>query len=397
VGPRLARGAGGGGSVGFDGLGDGVEAVEEAAGFGPKLDVRAFQVERAAGPSDEAGPAASGASLGVVTAQIMPRWWGRRQIASCPAGRRQRNEQTLGQRSKRHHVVPRMYIERWADENGRVHVADLAQRKSYLASIGDVPVLNEFYTLEAEDGSKSDAFENVLSDVEGKAASVFQALEEGHWPLDRERREVMANFVALQIARLPSLRQVMDDGLTQIHRKMAAMTLASDTAFDQMIDGAFGPGTSDADRARTRAALEEDFEVRLTGAGFADAMLEVIGGVLQPIYDMKWTLVTAKESEFITSDKPVFHWRYPQWPENQPVGLFSAERTHLPVNRHQILVMRFEFDGDKLVPSAPDDEQLMLAPGVHIVNANVAIASDRKFFIHPDALSNPDFTFRPLA
>jgi len=55
--------------VGVDGLGDGVEAVEEAAGFGHKLDVRAFQVERAAGPRDEAGPAASGASPGVVTAQ----------------------------------------------------------------------------------------------------------------------------------------------------------------------------------------------------------------------------------------------------------------------------------------------------------------------------------------
>ena len=88
-----------------------------------------------------------------------------------------------------------MYIRRWADDNERVHVVDLAAGKDYLASIADVPVLNEFYTLESEDGTKSDAFELVLAGVEGKSASVFDAIEAGEWPLDDEHRGVMANFV----------------------------------------------------------------------------------------------------------------------------------------------------------------------------------------------------------
>src|SRR5262245_56667069 len=191
MGPRLAPRPDDGEPVCRDGRGDGVGAVEQAAGFGHKLGVGPFQRERAVSPADKAGAAAARGEPGRGHERIIPRRPGRRQIASCPSqGTRQRNEQTLGQRSKRHQVVPRMYIERWADENGRVHVIDLAQRKSYPASIRDVPVLNEFYTLEAEDGSKSDAFENVLSDTEGKAAAIFKAIEEVQWPLDRGQREV---------------------------------------------------------------------------------------------------------------------------------------------------------------------------------------------------------------
>lgn len=288
-----------------------------------------------------------------------------------------------------------MYIRRWADDNERVHVVDLAAGKDYLASIADVPVLNEFYTLESEDGTKSDAFELVLAGVEGKSASVFDAIEAGEWPLDDEHRGVMANFVALQMARLPSMRNVMDESMTQINQMMAQMTLASPEAFEKTLEAVSGQSATEADRAALRGALgEESWETMLTGAGFMDMMLEGIDEVLQPIYDMRWTLVTAERGEFITSDQPVFHWRHPTWPENRPWGLFTSERTHLPINRHQIMTMKFEFDDqNKLVTRRPDDEQTMLAPGVHIVNANAALASDRRFFVHPSALDDPDFTF----
>jgi hypothetical protein len=59
VGPRPARRTGHREAVGLDGLRDGVEAVEQAASLGHKLDMRPLQIERAVRPGNEPGSSAS--------------------------------------------------------------------------------------------------------------------------------------------------------------------------------------------------------------------------------------------------------------------------------------------------------------------------------------------------
>jgi hypothetical protein len=288
-------------------------------------------------------------------------------------------------RAKRHHVVPRFYLRRWADERDRVYVVDLAAGHERLSSTESVCVRKDFYTFEAEDGTRSDGFEQVLSGIEGMASSVFRSIDAGAWPLDAEQRGVMANFIALQMARLPDLRRVLDEAVSKMNERMRQVTLADDDEFEHMILDVVGPDATDADRAQYRAALAEPFDARLTGAGFADMMVEAIDEVLQPIYDMRWTLVEAAEGEFITSDHPIFLWRRPEWPEHLPYGLFTAERAHIPISRQHVLMLTHE-TGD-------DERATMRKEAVRLVNANAAFAVERCFVLHPSMSSDATSLF----
>jgi len=112
--------------------------------------------------------------------------------------------------ARRHHTVPRFYLEGFSTA-GRIVTVELPGDRRFTSSTKDASVWTGFYDLPGHpDGS--DAFEKALSKIEDAAAAVFrQIVEEKVWPLAPADRQVLAEFVTVQVLRGPNERQRMEE------------------------------------------------------------------------------------------------------------------------------------------------------------------------------------------
>ena len=109
-----------------------------------------------------------------------------------------------GQEPRKHHLVPRFYLDRWA-ESGRVMVTDLDAHKSHQVDPKNALIETDFYRVPPGTviGSESPVvWEAMLSTVEGAAAAVFDKLDRlGYLSLDSNDLGRLVEFVAVQITR----------------------------------------------------------------------------------------------------------------------------------------------------------------------------------------------------
>jgi hypothetical protein len=117
-----------------------------------------------------------------------------------------------GKLKRRHHTVPRFHLERFANERRQLIRVPLAGPRSHPASIGDASVEKDFYLIEREDGTRTDALEDLLSEAEGRAATAVRAVvDEGAWPIPDEHRHGIALWAASQALRTTANRQSGDE------------------------------------------------------------------------------------------------------------------------------------------------------------------------------------------
>lgn len=109
-----------------------------------------------------------------------------------------------GQEPRAHHVVPRFYLDRWAEDN-RVLVTDLDAHKSFNADPQKTLIENDFYRVPAGTAAGSDSpvvWEAWLSQIEGIAAGVFDKLDRsGAASLGCDDLGRLAGFIAVQVTR----------------------------------------------------------------------------------------------------------------------------------------------------------------------------------------------------
>ncbi len=100
----------------------------------------------------------------------------------------------------RHHVVPRFILEKWADKGGRVRVRSKVSDEVYDQHVKDLGI-TDFYTAVSVTGTLDASMEEIISVIEGEAASVIRELMSPFSSLrrlDADRAASLANFVAFR-------------------------------------------------------------------------------------------------------------------------------------------------------------------------------------------------------
>jgi hypothetical protein len=107
-----------------------------------------------------------------------------------------------GQEPRRHHLLPRFYLQRWAVED-RVRVIDLERdRNAYETAPERAAIETDFYRLLDSKGMSPVYWEAWLSQVEGHAVSAFEVLDTDRpGDLDEEQHQWLALFLAVQMTR----------------------------------------------------------------------------------------------------------------------------------------------------------------------------------------------------
>ena len=257
------------------------------------------------------------------------------------------------------HVVPRGYLNLFAFKGMIVcHFTDDGRVEAINTS--NVAVRKNIYAERMDDGCLSNAVEQAMGPSESSAIDIFQEIE-AHWPLDRNDRATLAEYLGLQVVRGPAWMHNFEE----IRRQSM-------------------------DRARRQSELTSDawklVEAELGTDRFRlETMMGQIAKMGSLLGSMHWSLLRFGKPRLLTSDHPVApvplvvpgDRRIPSAVPQR--GFMNTVEFLFPVTPCHALVLSWR--------NAPDGEETMVDAPVHMaksINGSVRAQAQRQWFHSPE-------------
>jgi len=278
---------------------------------------------------------------------------------------------------RRHHTVPKFHLARFANDRSQLTRVALPGDKRHLISIRDATVERDFYLIEEEDGTRSDALEDLLADSEGRAAAAVRALvDEGVWPIPDQVRWDLAGWAASQALRTTANRQSSNEVADMMFKLAIGVGGKKKTA--RGLREALGrePSPAEIDREWERLSDFDGYTVKPHPNGHLSLLMTLWPGTAHMFHDRGWSVVRFEHKALVTSDNPVHLVPAPDHPEWSGVGLATAAQIFLPLDRRVGLIMGEV--GGKDMQAAPS------ADLARRMNAALAMSATAAVFHHPD-------------
>ncbi|MFE4949569.1 DUF4238 domain-containing protein [Leifsonia sp. NPDC056665] len=294
-----------------------------------------------------------------------------------------------GQEPRRHHLVPRFYLDRWADR-GRVRVVDLWEgRRAFELSPERAAIETDFYRFEEPVDGVSPVFWEVwLSVVEERASLAFDRIEgEGLASMNSDDHEWLALFLAVQLVRSRTDRV--------LRRHMFVQELVTLRDFDgpenavqalAASGSAYVPADAkqfDADIARF---LADPVEVPLTREEDLRAMAHLATSIA-PLLLTRHMAMYFTERAIITCDEPVVELHEYMGAPAFWSGVWGAPIFAFPFNPRAVLLL---YRKDLRIPLEPGST-LTTSEGVDLASVVLANAYRYAFGRHGDRLAEKLF------
>lgn len=288
-------------------------------------------------------------------------------------------------RAKRHHLVPQVYLRRFADERGRITMVDVQTSAPVVTTLGNVAVEGNFYTVQVEDQPSDRLEQRHLSRIEGLIGRALAGVDHG-WPPVGLVRSGLANFCALQIVRGREFRDWQTHAFDEAH-KARFRSMSRDDLREQLTEAQGAPPSEDELDGLYEFVRAEEYTVGTEQTFHLLGMLDVGADLVEPLSRMRWDLFEIEEGdevEFVTCDEPVVRWA-----EHDPgrtayfkMGIFKAEEITLPLDRRRMLVVR---------PNSQGRGRKSFVNGTKAgeLNRRTVANARRYFFFHPEAKPHP--------
>jgi hypothetical protein len=275
--------------------------------------------------------------------------------------------------SIRHHTVNRAYLQRFA-KNEQLRRVPL-EGEAHLGSVNDASVVKRFYTTSVP-GLAEDAYEKVLSEVEGHAETAFRhVVDDGVFPPSPEDRVAISQWIAAQFLRTQSTRRVGDE----IQRAFSKMEVGVFTTGQVRESLGLPDSMPDEEVEEIRAGMLATAGTRPVDPQLhLNLMAENMPGYLNLTLGRPWTLVRFQRRTLATSDTPVVLVRDPEW--DMPLGYGTAGGIFVPLSRRSALMLGplGNEDGHPEVELPGSTALARTFNGMTVTNAG------RVLFHHPD-------------
>lgn len=293
-------------------------------------------------------------------------------------------EHGVPEQARRHHVVSKFYLRYFADDRDQVQTVVHPGDRTFRQNITNATVQTDFYTVVDEDGEQSDAAERSFSELEGLAATAWQEMANGVWPLPDEHRAAMAGWLALQLLRGTSTRNSMSEIWS--HGLLLEVIVGGRNRLREALQ-AEGLPDSDED---VNLAWVNLFKEPLRFDIHPNIHMRQLGEMLPEYIDLllarSWVLTVFKHKALATSDHPVYVVPNDEMTAmGMGTGVINATVIHAPLTRRHSLAM--------YLPHAVPQELRVLGPdhclsgvaAVALYSNSCAARSARRFlFHHPD-------------
>ncbi|MFI9452458.1 DUF4238 domain-containing protein [Amycolatopsis sp. NPDC052450] len=287
----------------------------------------------------------------------------------------------------RHHLVPRFYLRRFADDRQNLVVIDRhPPHRSRMRPVKLMCAEEGYYAMPTEtiaeshrDGHDPEIVEGLLSRIEHETARALPRLLDGQFPPTSEDRYAITQFIAVQMTRTQRFREDTEALMTLAAQQHIEMELTNNP--EQIPRWLKSRGEAHDDAA-VRA-----FRDRLEGEGFPKVKPSQPFAVQESLrmamidfhprlFLRPWRMFHFDADCLVTSDNPVGTWS-PQLPEEQPIvdGL-NATMIVMPLNRRTALA---------LMKNGADQAAMLPATSTRAKQINLAVMSEASkwIFHHP--------------
>lgn len=236
---------------------------------------------------------------------------------------------------RRHHTIPRFYLSRFANDEGRLLRVPLDEpERANLVSISDASVVNNFYLIQEEDGTTSDRIEKQISRIESEGARGFiDIFDRNEWPISITTRYRVSAWIALQHLRGPAQRKMLNE-LYDMTAKMEIVV--------QGREGMRRALEHHSSVAATEEEVDEEFEAFSRTGEYqfvvhpnehVRLILQELKGITQTMLAREWRIIRFERRALLLSDHPVALIPSTSHPAGMGVGVLNAQGVVVPVSR----------------------------------------------------------------
>lgn len=259
---------------------------------------------------------------------------------------------------KRHHTVPKCYLENFTDSDGFVWVLDTKDNIFHIKP-ENILLENHFYTITFKNGEKCLLVEDMLANIEGAYISIFQNKIEQDLPITDEERAKVAVFIAALYIRTSPYRESLRGALGTLRsstedwkKQFETMSEESKKKMAAIPSSGKGESISIDDLDKYLGNFNEHHSMNV---------IEQLPEIAQIIFDMKWCIWRDVHSNFVTSDDPVVLLRPesikkygPNAIGSRPGLLYKDTELTLPLSKDRLLLAGWILNENSYM-DVPDD------------------------------------------
>lgn len=263
---------------------------------------------------------------------------------------------------------------------------DLRTGRRLEVSVTDAAVIKNFYTVILPNGTRTDAWERWLAEVENEVApAVRRAIKMPVFELDDDDRERLARWVALQYLRGPDNRRQMSE--------LAAFTVRAQVGMGGLayLQHAMSNGMGrdvpleEAEDVWNDIHSEQGPAVVVDGEEHLQVLSRTYDQSTAMVYDRSWRRVTFERKRLLVSDSPVTLIPGERWDER---GLAGSTAIAVPLDRRTLLWLEQPTEQGP----ANDRDRRAAALYANVHNHAAVLSAERFLYFHPDDDPVPDYT-----
>jgi len=243
---------------------------------------------------------------------------------------------------KKHHIIPKCYLENFVDEEDYIWILDI---KDNIFQTKPKNILSEhyFYTITLKNGEKSFIIEDTLANIEGAYISIFREKIEKNISLTDEERARVAIFVAALFLRTKPKRESIRKMFKQLNGFISDWRKRFKSMSDEQ--KSFFTATPSSNKREFINTEDVDEYLENLNEHHSVSIIEQLPEIAQIIFDMKWSVWIDKNKNFITSDNPVVLLRPtsikkygPNAIGSRPGLLYEDVELTLPLSKDRLLL-----------------------------------------------------------
>ncbi len=139
-------------------------------------------------------------------------------------------------RARKHHILPKSYLRRFAQADDRIWVLDFELKKQYQSNIEDAATIKDFYTVKTIDKDEDDSIEQgFLGKIESLAGPAIDHIINARTFKDRPQWDILVNFCALMYVRTPVFRQIVLEVSEHLANTLSKEMLKDESTFNSIM------------------------------------------------------------------------------------------------------------------------------------------------------------------
>jgi len=261
--------------------------------------------------------------------------------------------------SRRHHVVPKFYLARFAASDGRLQQVWLPGDRRHSIDVSNATVVTDFYNLTTDDGQLDDFWEQQFSEIEGRAATALRHfVDEGNDSDDGTMRWDLAVFIALQHLRSTSIRNQAAEFRSNVVRLQTAVGGIERLRETMQVGLGRDVSTEELEAEWGDLTRPGGPEIVVPVEDHIAHIVDLVEPTAATIMAGGWTFWRFSRASLITSDTPVTLVPQSSAPDGFGVGVATAGGFMIPLSRKVALAVSTEYPDDSpAIELAGEQEQ----------------------------------------